>query len=78
MTEREMAEELINEFKTLLMEEDTECGNEILCTLLAKRCAKITVRNILSANPHSNFFNTEVVSTFAWWFDVYNIINEDI
>lgn len=31
--------ELINTFKIVLMDEDTECGNEVLCTSIAEKCA---------------------------------------
>lgn len=31
--------DLINSFRQILMEADTECGNEILCTTIAGRCA---------------------------------------
>jgi hypothetical protein len=32
------------------MNEDTECGNEILCTGIAKRCALIAVDEILDVD----------------------------
>ena len=76
MTAKERAEQIVSEFKMILMEEDTECCNEILCTLIAIKCAKLTVRNVLSSNPHSNPFNTYQQSTFDYWFEIYNIINE--
>jgi hypothetical protein len=76
MTPREKAEELIAQFKMILMNEDTECGNEILCTLIAKECAKLSVRQILSSNPHSNPFNTEPQSTFDYWYEIYNLLSE--
>lgn len=37
------AEELINKFRMILMDADTECGNEILCTLIAKQCALVSL-----------------------------------
>ena len=74
MTAREKAEELIAQFKLILI--DSECNSEAICTLLAKQCAKVAVRNIISANPHSNPFNTEMNSTFDWWFEVYNLLSE--
>lgn len=76
MTAKEKAEELIAQFKMILMNEDTECGNEILCTLIAKECAKLSVRQILSSNPHSNPFNTEPQSTFDYWYEIYNLLSE--
>ena len=78
MTEKEKAEQLIHEFRMILMNEDTECGNEILCTLIAVKCARIAVKNILASNPHTNPFNTELQSTFNWWYEVYNILNQDL
>lgn len=76
MTAKEKAEELIAQFKMILMNEDTERGNEILCTLIAKECAKLSVRQILSSNPHSNPFNTEPQSTFDYWYEIYNLLSE--
>jgi hypothetical protein len=78
MTPQEKAEQLITEYKNLLQNEDTDCGNEILCTLIAIKCARLTVRHVLSGNPHSNPFNTQPESTFDWWFDVYNELNKDL
>ena len=78
MTPKEKADQLIAEFKNILQDEDTDCGNEILCTLIAIRCAQLTVRNVLSSNPHSNPFNTQQQTTFDWWFEVYNELNKDL
>jgi hypothetical protein len=78
MTPKEKAEQLIAEFKNILQNEDTDCGHEILCTLIAIRCAQLTVRNVLSSNPHSNPFNTQQQTTFDWWFEVYNELNKDL
>lgn len=78
MTAKEKANQLIAEYKMILMDSDSECGNEILCTILATKCARLSVRHILSGNPHSNPFNTELNSTFDWWFDVYNELNKDL
>lgn len=50
MTPKEKAEELITKFKIILMSEDTECGNEILCTIIAKQSALIVVDEILNAH----------------------------
>jgi len=46
MTPKEKAEQLINSYRIILMNEDTECGNEILCTSIAKQCALIAVDEI--------------------------------
>jgi hypothetical protein len=48
MTTKKKAEELVNSYRIILMNEDTECGNEILCTSIAKQCALIAVDEIIS------------------------------
>jgi len=70
MTPQEKAEELITHFKMILMDEDTDCGCEILCTSIAKKCALVTVNNVISSNPHSNPFNTDIHSTMRYWINV--------
>jgi hypothetical protein len=47
MTTKQKAEDLVNSYRIILMNEDTECGNEILCTSIAKQCAIIAVKEIL-------------------------------
>jgi hypothetical protein len=34
---------LVDSYRIVLMNEDTECGEEILCTVIAKQCALIAV-----------------------------------
>jgi hypothetical protein len=46
MTPKEKADELVNQYRMILMDEDTDCGNEILCSLIAKQCALIAVDEI--------------------------------
>ena len=43
MTPKEKAINLVDSYRNILMNEDTECGNEILCTLIAKKCALIAI-----------------------------------
>jgi hypothetical protein len=43
MTPKEKAFELVDSYKFVLWSEDTQCGDEILCTGIAKRCALIAV-----------------------------------
>ena len=47
MTPTEKADELITHFKMILMDEDTDCGCEILCTSIAKKCALIAVDELI-------------------------------
>ena len=43
------ANELVDSYKIMLMNEDTECGEEILCTIIAKYSALIAVDEIMKA-----------------------------
>ncbi len=43
MTAKEKAIQLVDNYRMLLMNEDTDCGNEILCSMIAKQCALIAV-----------------------------------
>jgi hypothetical protein len=43
MTPKEQAEDLINSYRVILMNQDTECGEEILCSLIAMKCALVAV-----------------------------------
>lgn len=47
MTSKEKAEDLVNQFRMVLMNENTECGEEILCTSIAIKNALITVDEII-------------------------------
>jgi hypothetical protein len=48
MTPKEKAEELVDKFRITLMNEDTDCGNEILCTSIAIQQSIIAVDEILN------------------------------
>jgi hypothetical protein len=56
MTYQQKAEELISTYKVLLMNEDTECGQEILCTSIAIKCALISVDECLSTCVESMIY----------------------
>ena len=47
MKEKEKAISLVDSYRIILMNEDTECVGEILCTVIAKRCALIAVDEML-------------------------------
>ena len=46
---KKKAEDLVNQFRMVLMNEDTECGEEILCTSIAIKNSLITVFEIIHA-----------------------------
>jgi hypothetical protein len=50
MSAKEKAISLVDSYRNILMNEDTQCGEEILCTGIAKRCALIAVDEILKRN----------------------------
>jgi hypothetical protein len=59
MIPKEKAEALVNSYRIILMNEDTECGNEILCTSIAKQCALIAVDELIEiACDYSDFDET--------------------
>ena len=75
MIAHEKAMQLISDFKAILLDEDTDCGNEILCTLIAKKCALVAVQNIIDNNPHSfNYF--QFYPTENYWQVVKKEIEE--
>jgi hypothetical protein len=49
MTPKEKAKKLVDSYRIILMNEDTDCGEEILCTVIAKKCALIAVDEIYNS-----------------------------
>ena len=50
MTPKQKAEELVDKYRILLQNTDTDVGEEILCTLVAKQCALIAVDEMIVQN----------------------------
>lgn len=48
MTPKEKAVELVDSFRIILIQSDTDAGEEIICTTIAKQCALIAVDEILN------------------------------
>lgn len=48
------AKELVDSYRVILMNSDTECGEEILCTTIAKQCALIAVDQMISVLPFTD------------------------
>ena len=67
MKTKEKAKDLINSYRMILMNEDTDCGNEILCTSISKQCALIAVDEILN-NYYKNHFQTG--KKIDYWLEV--------
>ena len=54
MSPKEKAEELVDKFRIILMNEDTDCGNEILCTSIAIKHAKICIAEATKVAFYAN------------------------
>jgi hypothetical protein len=48
MTPKEKAQDLVNRYRAILMNENTDCGEEILCTTISKKIALDVVDEIIS------------------------------
>ena len=69
MTPKEKAKDLVNQYRMILMDEDTDCGNEILCTLIAVKNAKIAVDEIIYFMGRFNL-DLEMKRQYEWWHKV--------
>ena len=47
MSAKDKAKELVDTYRIMLMNSDTEYGEEILCTVIAKQCALIAMDEML-------------------------------
>lgn len=47
MKTKEKAEELVDKYRIILIQSDTDAGEEILCTGIAKQCALIAVDEVI-------------------------------
>ena len=56
MTPKEKAQDLVNTYRIILMDEDTDCGNEILCTSIAIKNALVAVNEIWDALESERVF----------------------
>lgn len=66
MKAKEKAEELVNKYRIILMDEDTDCGNEILCSLIAIKSSHIAVDEILDFMDKFNI-DMEYKHQAKWW-----------
>ena len=70
MIPKERAEDLVNTYRMILMDEDTDCGNEILCTLIAKQCALICVDEIIKTCPQKEKEIFAISKGLKFWKEV--------
>jgi hypothetical protein len=64
MTPKEKAIDLVDTYKFVLWSEDTQCGDEILCTGIAKRCALISVDEIIEALSFHSWQNSNEIEYY--------------
>jgi hypothetical protein len=64
MSAKDKAIELVDTYRIMLMNSDTECGEEILCTVIAKSCALIAVDEIYNSGL------LVMVDDEQYWYDV--------
>jgi hypothetical protein len=62
MSAKDKAKELVDTYRIMLMNSDTECGEEILCTVIAKYCALIAVDELLE-------FENRVIEEWKRYFE---------
>jgi hypothetical protein len=68
MSAKDKAIELVDTYRIMLMNSDTECGEEILCTVIAKYCALIAVDEMLDFR--NALYITEGSLAHQWLLDV--------
>jgi hypothetical protein len=74
MTPKEKAIELVTQFKLILMDEDTDCGNEVLCTSIAIKNALIVTYEVGRRVPYQNKSNRNEIKddlTVEYWAEVW-------
>jgi|APFre7841882793_1041355.scaffolds.fasta_scaffold24985_2 hypothetical protein len=54
MSAKDKAKDLVDTYRIMLMNTDTECGEEILCTVIAKYSAIIAVDEMMSVLPFTD------------------------
>ena len=72
MNPKQKAENLVNKYRIILMNENTDCGCEILCTSIAKQNVIIAVDEILNfINPESYGLEMDIAfSQYDYWNEV--------
>jgi hypothetical protein len=74
MSAKEKAFELVDTYKFVLWSEDTQCGEEILCTGIAKRCALICIDEMLDIR--NGLYINEGSIAHQWLLDVKHEIEK--
>mgnify|MGYP001544677065 CR=1 FL=1 len=70
MTPKEQAQDLVIQFKNILMDEDTDCGNEILCTSIAIKNALICADEVMMRVPYKDSGIAKDDLDIEYWIEV--------
>ena len=76
MDEKIKAKDIFNSFYMILFDSESDKGEEIIVSILAKKCAIRDVQNTIAANPHGNPFNSDAGSTIDFWNEVLTEIKK--
>jgi hypothetical protein len=66
MTPEQRAIDLVNQYRMILMNEDTDCGNEILCTSIAIKTAIVSINQMILLVDAYLPIDKEVIDLFDY------------
>ena len=67
---KEKAMNLVDGFRFILIKSNTDAGEEILCTLLAKECALVAVDELINCSISYDNYNATWASQVEYWQEV--------
>jgi hypothetical protein len=74
MSAKDKAIELVDIYRIMLMNSDTECGEEILCTVIAKKAALIAVDEMLK--QCWDYRDIDLQASYDYWYEVKQEIQQ--
>jgi hypothetical protein len=66
MTPEQQAIDLVNQYRMILMQEDTDCGCEILCTSIAIKTAIVSINQMILLVDAYLPIDKEVIDLFDY------------
>jgi hypothetical protein len=69
---KEKANDLVNTYRMILMDADTDCGNEILCTSIAIKTALVAINQMILLVDAYLPLDKEVIELFDYLQQVKN------
>ena len=74
MNPKDKANDLVDAYRIILMNEDTDCGEEILCTVIAKKSALIAVDEIIKQSW--DYREIDLGANYDYWTKVKHEIEQ--